>query len=166
MVYFTLDSLHRPEYTSFKAEPMADEDQKLCDCCHERPGTNHVCYGGADRESRSLCAICLRKDLEVGAMTQRADEAIRDGHCKYCGVPAETAWGGSSSATGEHFHMNLVCMACYNDLVEYARRPENAFPEFTFGDETARQKVLAHFADREKRQDEFIRARVLKRKSK
>ena len=144
---------------------MADGDQKLCDNCHKRPGKNHICNADRPELNRSLCDICLRQDLEIGALMQRADKAIRAGHCKYCGAPAETAWGGSSSITGENFHMNLVCMACFNDLAGFARRPENANPDFTSEDENKREKILAHFADREKRQDEFIRQRVRERKS-
>jgi hypothetical protein len=142
---------------------MADQEQKLCDRCHERPATSHICYGGHAGEGRSLCAICIREDLEVGGLTQRFDEAVPVGHCKYCGAPAETAFGGSSSVLGDHF--NLVCKTCFDDLSEFVRLPENA-SLFTPGDKVAPPKMATHLADFQRRQDEFMRQRVLQRKSK
>jgi hypothetical protein len=147
-----------------RAEHMSDQDQKLCDSCHERPGTNHICYGGHAGEGRSLCDTCLKQDFEVGGLMQRFNEAVRVGHCKYCGAPAETAFGGSSSILGDHF--NLVCMACFDDLSEFARRPENAIFDFDHADEVALRNVATQFADLQKRQEKFIKKRVLERKSK
>jgi hypothetical protein len=141
---------------------MADQDQKLCDNCHERPGTNNICYGHGG-ESRSLCQVCLMQDLEVGGLMQRFQEAVRAGHCKYCGAPAETSYGGShSSVLGDHF--NLVCIACFEDLTEFVRRPENA-SLFRPGDDLA-PPTLAEIADFQKRQDEYMKQRVPQRKSK
>lgn len=142
---------------------MADQEQKLCDNCHERPATNHICYSHGG-ESRSLCQVCLMQDAEVGSMMQRFERAVQAGYCKYCGAPAETGAGGSFSATGED-HFNLVCRVCFDDLSEFARRPENA-SLFTPGDEVAAPEMAAHLADFQRRQDEFIRQRVLQRKSK
>ena len=142
---------------------MSDQDQKLCDSCHERPGTNQICYGGHADEGRSLCDICLKQDLEVGGLMKRFNEAVRVGYCKYCGAPAETAFGGSSSFQGDHF--NLVCMTCFYDLSDFVRRPENAIL-FTPGDEVAPPKMATHLADFQRRQDEFIKQRVLERGSK
>jgi hypothetical protein len=146
-----------------RAKFMSDQDQKLCDSCHERPGTNHICYGHGG-EGRSLCHICLMQDSQVGGLMQRFNDAVRVGHCKYCGAPAETAFGGSSSVLGENF--NLVCMTCFGDLAEFARRPENAILHFEPGDEVALHKATTQLAEMQKRQDEFIRQRILKRKSK
>jgi hypothetical protein len=143
---------------------MTDQDQKLCDNCHERPATSHICYGGHTGEDRSLCQICLKQDSEIGGLMQRFNEAVRVGHCKYCGAPAETAFGGSSSVLGEHF--NLVCRTCYDDLAEFARRPENAVPDWPFDDEAAQKRMPEQMAERERRQEEFMRQRVLERRSK
>jgi hypothetical protein len=143
---------------------MSDQDQKLCDCCQERPGTNHICYGGQSGEGRSLCDICLNKDVAIGGFMQRFNEAVRVGNCKYCGAPAETAFGASSSFLGDNF--NLVCNTCFNDLTEFVRRPENGIFDFDHEDEVALKKVATQFADLQKRQDEFIKQRVSERKSK
>jgi len=35
-----------------------DEDQNLCDNCHERPATSHICNAGAAHKDRSLCRPC------------------------------------------------------------------------------------------------------------
>jgi hypothetical protein len=143
---------------------MSDQDQKLCDSCHARPGTNHICYGGHAGEGRSLCDVCLKQDLEVGGLMQRFNEAVRAGHCKYCGAPAETAFGASSSFLGDHF--NLVCKTCFDDLTGFVCRPENAVLNFAPGDEVALLQAATHLADMQKRKDEFIKQRVLERKSK
>jgi hypothetical protein len=97
-------------------------------------------------------------------LMQRFNEAIRVGHCKYCGAPAETAFGGSSSILGDHF--NLACKTCFDDLSEFVRRPENAVLDFAPGDEVAMRKAATHLADMQKRKDEFIKQRILERKSK
>jgi hypothetical protein len=143
---------------------MSDQDHKLCDSCHERPGTNHICYGGDAGKSKSLCQVCLMQDLEVGGMMQRLQEAVQTGSCKYCSAPAETSFGASTSFLGDHY--NLVCMICFNDLTEFVRRPENAVLDFETGDAVALRKTAMHLADMQKRQDEFIRQRVLQRGSK
>jgi len=103
------------------------------------------------------------QDSEVGGLMERFNEAVRVGHCKYCGAPAETAFGGSSSVLGDHF--NLVCKACFDDLSAFVRRPENAIL-FRPGDAVALRSAATHFADFEKRKDEYMRQRVLERKSK
>jgi hypothetical protein len=145
-------------------EYMADQDQKLCDNCHERHATNHISHGGRAGESRSLCEVCLMQDSEVGGMMQRFQEAVRNGRCKYCGAPAELGSGSYSSVTGDNF--NLLCKACSEDFVEFVGRPENAPLDFTPGHEAAMHKAVSHLKDMERRKDEFIRQRVLERKSK
>jgi len=144
---------------------MADEDPRLCDNCHERPATNHICYGGQAGEGMSLCQVCLAQDSTVGSFMQRFHEAVQTGNCKYCGAPAELSWGGStSSLLGDHF--NLVCRTCFDDLTGFVRQPENAVLDFTAGDEVEMRKARSHLADLMKRQDVFMRQRVLQRKSK
>jgi hypothetical protein len=142
---------------------MADEDQKLCDNCHERPATNHICHGGQAGEGRSLCPICLAQDSAVGGFMQRFNDAVGAGRCKYCGAPAELSWGASfSPVLGDHF--NLVCRTCFDDLTGFVRRPENAVQDFTPGDEVEMRKAVSHLTDLMKRQDEYMRQRVLERK--
>jgi ribosomal protein L24E len=143
---------------------MADQDQQLCDNCHERPGTNHICYGGSSGESRSLCQICLMQDSEFGGLMQRAHEALRTGRCEYCGAPAETGSGRFSLDDGEHF--DLLCKMCEEDLTEFDRQPDNAIPDWQSGDETAKKQMLLQWTKLQRRREEFIRKRVLERKLK
>ncbi|MDR3411342.1 MAG: hypothetical protein P4L87_10445 [Formivibrio sp.] len=144
---------------------MADEDQKLCDNCHERPGTNHICNAGRAGEDRSLCDVCLAQDSAVGGLMQRFQEAIRTGHCKYCGAPAELSWGGSFSPIfGDHF--NLVCKTCFDDLTGFVRLPENDVLDVPPGDEAAMRNKVSLLPNLMKRQDEYMRQRVSERKSK
>jgi len=142
---------------------MSDQDQKLCDSCHERPGTNHICYGGDAAKSKSLCQVCLMQDSEVGSIMQRFQEAVQTGSCKYCGASAETSFGASTSFLGDHY--NLVCMICFSDLTEFVRRPENALL-FKPDDDIVPHNVATQLADYQNRQAEFMRQRVLQRKSK
>ena len=108
------------------------------------------------------------QDSEIGGLMQHFTEAVRAGHCKYCGAPAETGSGRFSSAIGEHF--DLLCRACSEDLVEFGRRPENAIDipadyEATLQDEKLIKQRLQKFKDRERRQEEFMRQRVSERRS-
>jgi hypothetical protein len=144
---------------------MADEDQKLCDNCHERPGTNHICNAGRAGEDRSLCDVCLAQDSVVGGFMQRFQQEVRAGHCKYCGAPAELSWGASfSPVLGDHF--NLVCKTCFDDLTGFVGLPENEVLDVPPGDEAAMRKKVSHLADLLRRQDEYMKQRVLERKSK
>ena len=104
------------------------------------------------------------QDSEVGGMMQRFQEAVRVGRCKYCGAPAELGSGSFSSVRGDQF--SLLCKKCSEDYVEFVNRPENAPLDFTPGDKVAMRKAVSHLTDLEKRKDEFIRQRVLERKSK
>jgi hypothetical protein len=136
---------------------MADQDHELCDSCHERPATSHVCRGDGGK-GRSLCVICIRPDLEAGGLVQRFAEAMTVGNCKYCGAPAAIGYGGFSLIEGEQF--NLLCQPCQEDWAEFARRPENVVPDVVSEDEVERRRVVTQLAERQKRQDEFIQQRV------
>ncbi|HSY44353.1 MAG TPA: hypothetical protein VK811_10625 [Candidatus Acidoferrum sp.] len=144
---------------------MPDQDQNLCDNCHERPGTNHICYGGDLGKGRSLCQVCLMQDSEVGGLIQRLNEALRTGHCKHCDAPAETGSGGYSLVEGDRF--DLLCQVCQNDLQDFDRQPENTFPNFRSAvDDAAKKQMLHEWIECQRRRDEFIKQKVLERKSK
>jgi hypothetical protein len=150
-----------PELNRF----MADQDKELCDNCHERPATSHICHGGGEAEPRSLCEVCLKQDPLVGGLMQQFAAAVRTGQCRYCGGPAETGSGSHSFVEGSS-HFNLICMECAKDWAEFIRRPENALAPFEKGDEDATRKYIAQFSDRQSRCDEYVRQQVAKRKSK
>jgi len=113
---------------------MTDQDQKVCDVCHERPATHHICYGNTD-ESRDLCLICFEQSASLAELEsfRRSMAIFRDGKCKYCGAPAV---GGLIGGVIEK-RSDLWCEACRLDLVEFASRPENAMTK----EEFMRQKI-------------------------
>ena len=163
---------------------MTGPDQKLCDRCHERPATCHICFGHTG-ETKDLCETCYGESAppEELASAQQIQQIIRNGKCRYCGEPAVGGGGPLvsdflanlmanllpsmavvTSRPGYPFH--LWCEQCRKDLVEFAHRPENAIPDWPFDDEAAQRLVTEQLADRERRQEEFMKQRVLERKSK
>jgi hypothetical protein len=51
-------------------------------------------------------------------------------------------------------------------LVEFWQRPENAIQEWPFDDEAAQERVSQQTAERDQRQEEFMKHRVSERRSK
>ena len=141
---------------------MAVEEQKICEMCHERPATCHICYGHTGA-TRDLCEPCYKQSTEAAGFQRHLDELIRTGTCEYCGAPAKTGSFSFSSVLMEE--SELWCQACGEDLAEFARRPENALPEdFPFDDEAAQQRLSEQMADRERREAEFMKQRVSERR--
>ena len=130
---------------------MTDQEQKVCDVCRERPATHHTCYGHTG-QSRDLCMTCFQQSgspMEL-ELIRHLERAIRNGTCKYCGTPAV---GGSIG--------HLWCEPCSLDLVEFGSRPENAITyDFDVADEAKMERMLQQLAERERRQQEFMRQRV------
>lgn len=145
---------------------MTAQVQKLCDRCHERPATCHICYGHSG-ETKDLCEACYEQSaspVEAG-FKKRKEELIRTGSCQYCGAPAKIGTFGFSAIFGEE--VKLWCEQCRRDLAEFALRPENALPEdIPFDDEAALERLSQQFAEREHRQKEFMKQRILERRSK
>ena len=145
---------------------MTAQEQKLCDRCHERPATCHICCGNTG-ETKDLCETCYQESaspLEL-ASTKQFRETVRKGKCKYCGQPAVGGSGGFIPVLGEQLF--LWCEKCRLDLVEFYQRPENALPgDYPFDDKAAQERVSQQFAERERRQEEYMRQRVSERRSK
>jgi hypothetical protein len=93
---------------------------------------------------------------------RHSTQVIRNGKCKYCGA---SAVGGSTgfSIPGVMEEPDLWCEPCRLDLVEFGSRPENAIPDFPFDDEAAQERVPQQLAERESRQQEFMRQRIRER---
>lgn len=144
--------------------PLTPQDPQLCDKCHERPATCHVCNGHTS-ETKSFCETCFTQAPDATGFQQRLDELIRSGACKYCGAPAKTGSFSFSSVFGEE--SELWCSACGENLAEFTRRPENSLAgEFPFDDEAAQQRLVVQMADLERRKEEFLRERVLEKRQK
>lgn len=97
--------------------------------------------------------------------------------CKYCGAPATTGRAigfpsllevGFPSLAKKDFVLRCWerwCEQCAQDLAEFARRPEGARPASAPSDDVAAQERLSQqLAERERRQDEFMKQRVLERR--
>jgi hypothetical protein len=88
---------------------------------------------------------------------------LRSGRCKYCGAPAVGGTGGLSIPGVMDQQLNLWCEQCRLDLVEFARQPENAIPEWPFDDEAAQERISQQMADHERRLQEFMRHKIKER---
>src|SRR6266576_1600623 len=68
---------------------MTDEEQKVCDVCHERPATHHTFYGGTG-ETRYLCMKCFEQSASPAELEahRHAEQVICNSKCQYCGAPA------------------------------------------------------------------------------
>ena len=144
---------------------MTAQDQKLCEKCNEHPATCFICNGNTG-ESKHLCEQCYRESAsaEELASTDNLRDIVRTGQCRFCGQPAVGGSGGSLGALigAESF---LWCEPCRQDLVEFAQRPENAIAAWPFDDEAAQERASQQMADRERRQDEFMKQKVAVRRS-
>ena len=143
---------------------MSDQKQRLCDVCHERPATHHTCYGHTG-ETKDLCMTCFEQTASPADLEhfQNFQQVVRSGKCKYCGAPAIGGCGGLSIPGVMEREPDLWCEQCRLDLVEFARRPENAIPDFPFDDDAAQERVSQQMAERERRQQEFMRQRINER---
>lgn len=114
-----------------------------------------------------MCETCYKESAspEELASDQHIRDVIRKGKCRFCGQPAVGGSGGFMPVLGEQFF--IWCEQCRQDLVEFAQRPENALPkDFPFDDAAAQERVSQQLADRERRQEEFMKQKVLERRSK
>ena len=59
---------------------------------------------------------------------------------------------------------HVWCEPCGRDLAEFDRRPENALPDdFDTEDEARLEQISQQLAERERRQEEFMRQKVRER---
>ena len=141
---------------------MSDEDHKVCDVCHKRLATHHICYGHTG-ETRDLCMECFEQTAAPAELEsyRESTRRLRDAKCKYCGAPAI----GGSTSCGIPGVMDeqseFWCKVCQLDLAEFARLPENAIPDdFDVEDEARLEQISQQLAERTRRQEEFMRQKV------
>jgi hypothetical protein len=95
---------------------------------------------------------------------RQSAQMLRNAKCKYCGAPAV---GGSMSCgiPGVMDEQNeFWCGPCRRDLGEFASRPENALSQdFDVEDEARLDQISQQLAERTRRQEEFMRQRVIER---
>ena len=147
---------------------MTAQDQKLCQRCHERPATHHICNANTGK-SKHLCEPCYQETAspEELARSNHVREVVRNGKCRYCGAPAAGGSVGSSIPGVMDERPNLWCEPCRRDLVEFLKMPENAIAvvKWPFHDEAAQERISKQTAERERRQEEFMRRKVSERRS-
>src|ERR1700722_3285741 len=112
---------------------MAEHEQKICEICHQRPATLHLCDGNTS-ETSDLCLICFEQtaSAEELASQRHTLEAIRTGKCQYCGSPAATGSFFSGVPGVMEGKAEFWCKQCNTDLVEFHARPENAIPNHDY----------------------------------
>lgn len=94
---------------------MSTSGQILCEVCHERGATHHICYAGTGKSS-NLCEECFQASAPPDVLHCAA--AVRDAHCRYCG--GQPCAGGTDMfalITGVQ-KSKYMCMPC---SMEYHR---------------------------------------------
>jgi hypothetical protein len=140
---------------------MTDQEQEMCDMCHERPATVFDCNGNTGESSR-LCRTCHE---QTASPTQlHLEQAIRNGKCQYCGGPASS---GSMKFDGvTENYTDFMCNSCTQDLTEFSSRPENALPDRSdLKDKSKEKEVYQRLMERKRRQEEFMRQRIRERQT-
>jgi len=103
---------------------MSKPGQILCEVCHERPATHHICEGGTGKSSE-FCDECFQSSAPP-EIIQSALET-RDAHCQYCG--GQPCAGGTdflALITGVQ-KMKFMCMPCsmeHNRFLQQQLQPD------------------------------------------
>jgi hypothetical protein len=103
------------------------------------------------------------KDL-VDVLQASHPTSLDRGKCDYCGAPAVAiSTCAIPGVMDEEVHG--WCEQCQRDLSEFDARPENKLPDdFDIDDDAAMEQMSQQFAERERRQDDFMRQRVRERR--
>jgi hypothetical protein len=98
---------------------MSKPDQILCEVCHERPATHHVCNANTGKSS-DLCAECFETSAPPEVLQSSIE--VRDAHCQYC--------GGQPCAGGTDFialtvgiqQTKFMCFPCTQEYYRYIQQ--------------------------------------------
>jgi hypothetical protein len=101
-----------------------DQDQKLCDRCHERPATCHICHGNSAHEGESLCRECF--ELSNPTVTSGITKVWEAG-CQYCGGPPVIGGADPLATIGGIHKLRCMCKPCSE---EYHRFLQLKMPGF------------------------------------
>jgi len=105
---------------------MSISIQPLCDICHQRPRTHHICEGNTG-ESTNFCDACFDAAAPLTVRTLLA--ASRDAYCNFCN--AQPCSGGTdllALATGV-MQTKQMCPRCsveYNSYIQDQLRDADA----------------------------------------
>jgi hypothetical protein len=98
---------------------MSKPDLILCEVCHERPATHHICDGGTGKSS-DFCGECFQASVPPDIIQSTA--AVRDAHCQYCG--SQPCAGGTDMLaliTGVQ-KSKYMCMPCSTEYYRFIQR--------------------------------------------
>jgi hypothetical protein len=93
--------------------------QILCEICHERPATNHICNGNTGKSS-DFCAECFESSAPPEMRQSFAE--MRGAHCQYC--DGEVFMGGTDTDAlmfGVQ-QMKYMCKSCFFEHHRYRQQ--------------------------------------------
>ena len=105
---------------------MSKPHQIVCEVCHERPATQHVCNGGTGKSSE-FCEECFRSSAPP-EISQLAAEFLA-ARCQYCG--SQPIMGGTDFLgliTGVQ-KMKFMCLPCsmeHNRFAQQQLQPDSS----------------------------------------
>ena len=143
---------------------MSEQEQKMCDVCHERPVTYLACNGSTG-ESSALCMTCFEQTASPEELEslRHFKQVVCNGKCQHCGGPAYTGLMSCDGVKKEY--IDLCCESCLRDLTEFDERPENALPDHSDVKNKAKEEqVYQQLIERKRRQEEFMRQRITERR--
>jgi hypothetical protein len=139
-----------------------DQDEKMCDRCHERPATCHICHGNSSHEGESLCRECF--ELSNPTVTSGITKVWEAG-CQYCGGPPAIGGGGFGLGvfSGIRSMPSCKCKPCAE---EYYRFLQVKMPGFGTGTMTKEQlakiktyNIAAIFTEAEEHMKKWVSER-------
>jgi hypothetical protein len=115
-----------------RALPMPRERIKLCDACHKREATCHLCEG-ADGSMRplDLCNQCF-EDREP-AEQKRLRQAAQRARCKYCGGGPCVEWNFLTNLFGvvvtDGAPTGFLCASCTEEYNQFLAHEMEGLPQ-------------------------------------
>jgi hypothetical protein len=104
---------------------MNQSQQKLCDACHERLATAHICDGNTGG-SRDLCDTCF--EASAPEELRQSAAAARTAHCQYCaGQPCAGGTDLFAMAAGIQ-QTRYMCMPCTQEYLRYNQQELERVP--------------------------------------
>ena len=103
-----------------------DQDQKLCDNCHERPATCHICHSHSVQESKSLCRECFESSnpTVVSGITKEWGAG-----CRYCGGEPYSGGGHSPDGLSGTMKLSFMCKSCAEEYFRFLSQKLPGFGE-------------------------------------
>lgn len=91
----------------------------LCEVCHERPATKHICDGNTGKSS-DFCAECFESSAPPEARQSLAE--MRETRCEYCDGKA---FSGGTDTIALMFGIQrkkYMCISCNSEHLRYMQQ--------------------------------------------